>query len=94
MVSLGCGVERYEETYLGSPVLCSTLGCGQLSPAFGATFARVAVIGVAGAHVIGRASNGWINGVRGAGRMRVLLRVLGERLDARLACAGSEEVFS
>lgn len=76
--------------YLGGAILCSALGGGQLSPSLGAAFARVAVVGVAGAHLVGSAGNGWVNGVRRAGGMGVL----GQRLYAGLASSSSEQVFS
>lgn len=81
---------RGPTTYLGSTVLGGAFRCRQFPPALGAALARVAVIGVAGAHLVGRAGNGRVNGVGRAGRVRVL----GQGLAAGLASASSEEVFS
>jgi hypothetical protein len=79
-------------TYLGGAVLCGTLRGGQLSASLRASLARVAVVGVNGAlaHLVGLASNCWIDCVRRA----LLGRVLGQWLGAGLASTGSEEMFS
>lgn len=89
MAQLGCA----SATYLSSPILCCALGRGQLAPSLGTALTGVAVVRVAGAHVIGGAGDGWIDGVWGAGRVR-MLRVLRERLHDGLAGACSEKVFS
>jgi hypothetical protein len=93
------GMRDAQRTYLSSAILGSALGCGQLSPSLGATLARVAVVRAALAHVVGGAANGRVDGVWWASSVRVLgmlgvWRVLGERLHAGLASAGSEQMFS
>ena len=85
---------------MGGTVLRGALGSRQLAPTFRTTLAGVAV--VAGAHIVGGACDGGINGMRRSCGVRELLwkllgellRMLGQRLHIGLACAGSEEMLS
>jgi hypothetical protein len=57
---------RNGNTYLGSTILRGTLRRRQFSPAFGAAFARVAVVNCSLTHLVSLASNGWVNCMRWA----------------------------
>jgi hypothetical protein len=75
---------------LGGAVLCSALRGGQLSTPLVRALARVAVVDGALAHLVGLASNCWVNGVRRA----LGGRVLGQGLRAGLTSTRGEEMFS
>jgi hypothetical protein len=77
-------------TYLGGAILCSALRGRQLSASLVLALARVAVVDGTLAHLVGLASNGWVNSVRralGGG-------VLRQELRTGLTGTRSEEVFS